>query len=181
MRQYPVPAPRSTHPWNAFEPFAKPKSRTLEKLFPAEPSPQACSIFRVGGLSISFPISLMFNVNRVTLLGNVTRDPDIRATKAGRTVSNIGFATNRAWRDGEGALQREPEFHRLVCFGPLAEFSEKRVKKGVPLYVEGRLHTSSYEDKKGAPQSRTEIVVDRLVLLGSKKKGVVETAESDEE
>jgi single-strand DNA-binding protein len=123
----------------------------------------------------------MFNVNRVTLLGNVTRDPDIRATKSGRTVLNLGLATNRAWRNSEGTLQREPEFHRLVCFGPLAEFSEKRVKKGAPLYVEGRLHTSRYEDKKGAQQSRTEVVVDRLVLLSSRKKGAVEAAESDEE
>ncbi|MDD5103704.1 MAG: single-stranded DNA-binding protein [Candidatus Peribacteraceae bacterium] len=123
----------------------------------------------------------MFNVNRVTLLGNVTHDPDIRATKAGQPVSSIGFATNRAWRDQEGTLQREPEFHRLVCFGPLAEFSEKRVKKGVPLYVEGRLHTSRFEDKKGAKQSRTEIMVDRLVLLSSKKQGAVEAADANED
>lgn len=123
----------------------------------------------------------MFHVNRVTLLGNVTHDPDIRATKEGRTVSALGFATNRAWRDGEGTLQREPEYHRLVCFGPLAEFAEKRVKKGVPLYVEGRLHTSRYENKKGEKQSRTEIMVDRLVLLSGKKKDAAEAAETEEE
>lgn len=122
----------------------------------------------------------MFNVNRVTLLGNVTRDPELRATKAGNPVSSIGFATNHAWRDQEGALQREPEFHRLVCFGPLAEFTDKRVKKGAPLYVEGRLRTSRFEGKKGAV-SRTEVMVDRLVLLGSKKKGAIEAAEADEE
>ena len=123
----------------------------------------------------------MFNVNRVTLLGNVTRDPDIRATKAGRPVLSIGFATNRAWKDSEGSLKREPEYHNLVCFGHLAEFSEKRVKKGVPLYVEGRLHTSHFEDKKGEKKSRTEIMVDRLVLLSSKQKGAVESAEHAED
>ncbi|MDD5041999.1 MAG: single-stranded DNA-binding protein [Candidatus Peribacteraceae bacterium] len=122
----------------------------------------------------------MFNVNRVTLLGNVTRDPEMRATKAGRPVLNLGFATNRAWRDNEGTLQREPEYHSLVCFGPLAEFADKRVKKGAPLYVEGRLHTSHFETKKGTPASRTEIMVDRFVLLSSKKKGAVEAAENDE-
>ncbi|MDD5751435.1 MAG: single-stranded DNA-binding protein [Candidatus Peribacteraceae bacterium] len=120
-------------------------------------------------------------MNRVTLLGNVTHDPDVRATKAGRTVLNVGLATNRAWRDTEGALQREPEFHRLVCFGPLAEFADKRVKKGAPLYVEGRIHTSRFEDKKGAQQSRTEVVVDRLVLLSSRKKGNIDAAEADGE
>lgn len=123
----------------------------------------------------------MFNVNRVTLLGNVTHDPDVRATKAGCPVSTIGFATNRAWRDAEGTLQREPEFHRLVCFGPLAEFADKRVKKGVPLYVEGRLHTSRWESKKGGNASRTEIMVDRLVLLASRRKGIVEAAEQEAE
>ncbi|MDD4287414.1 MAG: single-stranded DNA-binding protein [Candidatus Peribacteraceae bacterium] len=123
----------------------------------------------------------MFNVNRVTLLGNVTRDPEVRATKAGQPVSNIGFATNRAWKDQEGTLQREPEYHYLVCFGPLAAFAEKRVKKGVPLYVEGRLHTSHWESKKGTPASRTEVLVDRLVLLSSRKKSAVEAATADEE
>jgi len=122
----------------------------------------------------------MFNVNRVTLLGNVTRDPEVRATKAGHPVSHIGFATNRAWRDEKGTLQREPEYHYLVCFGTLAEFADKRVKKGLPLYVEGRLHTSHWEGKKG-PASRTEVLVDRLVLLNAKKKGTVEAAASEEE
>lgn len=122
----------------------------------------------------------MFNVNRVTLLGNVTRDPEVRVTKTGTPVSSIGFATNRAWRDQDGSFQREPEYHSLVCFGPLAEFADKRVKKGVPLYVEGRLHTSHFETKKGAPAVRTEILVDRLVLLSSRKKGEVQAAESEE-
>jgi len=119
-------------------------------------------------------------VNRVTLLGNVTHDPELRATKAGHPVSTVGFATNRSWRDEQGALQREPEFHRLVCFGSLADFTEKRVKKGAPLYVEGRLRTSRFEGKKGGTVSRTEVMVDRLVLLSSRKKAAVEAAESDE-
>jgi single-strand DNA-binding protein len=121
----------------------------------------------------------MFNVNRVTLLGNVTHDPDIRSTKDGRPVSAIGFATNRSWRNAEGVLQKEPEFHRLVCFGPLADFAEKRVAKGAPLYVEGRLHTSRFESRKGGKQSRTEIIVDRLVLLSSRKVGEADAAESE--
>lgn len=144
--------------------------------------PPVCLFLSVAlGVRISFPLFFMFNVNRVTLLGNVTRDPDVRATKTGRPVSSVGFATNRAWRDQEGKLQSEPEFHNLVCFGPLAEFADKRVKKGVPLYVEGRLHTSRWESKKGGTASRTEVLVDRLVLLSSKKQGNIEAAASADE
>ena len=120
----------------------------------------------------------MFNVNRVTLLGNATHDPEIHATKAGKSLAVLGLATNRMWKDASGKLQKEPEFHRLVCFGPLAEFSGKSVAKGAPLYVEGRLHTSTWEAKDGKDAHRTEIVVDRLVLL-SARKGNVDAAEKD--
>ena len=123
----------------------------------------------------------MFTVNRVTLLGNATHDPEVRATKSGAPLVTLGFATDHVRKDEKGEIQREPEYHHLVCFGPLAEFTGKTVKKGAPLYVEGRIHTSHYENKKGEAQSRTEIMVDRLVLLSSKKKGAVEAAESDEE
>jgi len=118
--------------------------------------------------SIPSPIS-MFNVNRVTLLGNVTHDPEPHATKTGTTVTSIGFATNYRMKDAKGDIVNEPEFHKLVCFGSLAEFAGKSVTKGAPLYVEGRLHTSKYTNKKGEEMSKTEIVLDRLVLLSSKK------------
>ncbi len=119
----------------------------------------------------------MFNVNRVTLLGHATRDPEVRATKTGIPVANLGLATNRSWKDADGGQKEETEFHNLVCFNTLADFSGKRVAKGTPLYVEGRLHTSKWE-KDGKPHSRTEILVNRLVLLSSRKNGKVEAAES---
>jgi single-strand DNA-binding protein len=112
----------------------------------------------------------MFNVNRVTLLGNVTRDPEAKVTKNGQHVGLIGLATNRVWKDANGETQKEPEFHRLVCWGGLADFASSHVAKGAPLYVEGRLRTSSWE-KEGKKASRTEIMVDRLVLLNGRKKG----------
>jgi single-strand DNA-binding protein len=120
----------------------------------------------------------MFNVNRVTLLGNATRDPEVKATKAGKPLSLLGLATNRSWKDAQGQIQREPEFHRLVCWGGLAEFSGKRVKKGAPLYVEGRLQTNHYENAKGEKKSQTEIIVDRLVLLSARKSGETDAAEA---
>lgn len=122
----------------------------------------------------------MFNVNRVTLLGNVTRDPDTLATKAGKSFSIVGLATNRSWKDAEGNRQNEPEFHKLACWGALSQFAADRIKKGSPLYVEGRLHTSRWENKDGEEQSRTEIIVDRLVILSSRKMGETESSEIDE-
>lgn len=107
----------------------------------------------------------MFHVNRVTLLGTATRDAETRTSKAGRRFTVIGLATVRNWTDEAGTRHAEPECHRLVCFEKLAEFTADRVKKGTPLYVEGRLHTNRWETKTGEARTGTEIIVDRLVLL----------------
>lgn len=123
----------------------------------------------------------MLNVNRVTLLGNATRDPEARATKTGRPLSVLGMATNRGWKDASGALKTEAEFHRLICWEPLAAFASDHVKKGSPLYVEGRLHTNRWKTPEGKDASSTEIVVDRLVLLSARKSGEVEAAEGSSE
>jgi single-strand DNA-binding protein len=122
----------------------------------------------------------MFNVNRVTLLGNATRDPETHATKAGKRLTTIGIGTSRTWTDEAGSRRSEPEFHRLVCFGKLAEFAADRVKKGTPLYVEGRLHTGRWESKDGHEQTSTEIIVDRLVLLSCHATEDRESAQTDE-
>jgi len=110
----------------------------------------------------------MFNVNRVTLLGNVTHDPEAKQAKTGSSVTTIGFATNDRVKDAKGEYIDRPEYHRLVCFGPLADFSAKSVTKGAPLYIEGKLHTSHYKNKEGKDMSRTEVLVDQLVLLSKK-------------
>ncbi len=112
----------------------------------------------------------MFNVNRVTLLGHVTHDPEAKATKTGVALTTIGFATNHRAKDAKGAYVDEPEYHRLVCFGQLAEVSAKSVKKGEPLYVEGRIHTSHFKNKEGKETNTTEIIVDKLILLKSKRE-----------
>ncbi len=122
----------------------------------------------------------MFHVNRVTLLGNVTHDPETHATKAGQRRTAFGLATVRNWTDEAGNKHPEPDYHRLVCFGKLAEFTADRVKKGTPLYVEGRLHTDRWETKAGEARTATEVIVDRLVLLSRRPTPAGQPAENAE-
>lgn len=116
-----------------------------------------------------FPPILMKSVNTVTLLGNVARDPELKATKGGHSVCTFGLATNRVWKDAAGQKQSLPEFHSIVAWGPLAEFCSQYVQKGNPLFVQGYLKTTSWEGKHGETQYRTEVVLDDVTLLGKKK------------
>lgn len=118
----------------------------------------------------------MKSVNRVTLLGNVTRDPELKSTAGGQSVATLGLATNRVWKDPQGVKQSLPEYHNLVCWGGLAEFAAQNVRKGKPLYVEGYLKTRSWDaapgtGTPGTKMYRTEIVVENLVLLGQREGG----------
>lgn len=110
----------------------------------------------------------MKSVNRVTLLGNVTRDPELKSTTTGQSVTTFGLATNRNWKDADGQKQSLPEYHNLVAWGQQAEFITDTVKKGAPLYVEGYLKTRSWDSPEGTKIFRTEVVVENIVLLGSK-------------
>jgi single-strand DNA-binding protein len=108
-------------------------------------------------------------VNKVILIGNLTADPDVKATPKGTYVANIRLATHTyLGKDEEGKAKEETEFHRLVAFGKLAEFAGHYLKKGRPIYAEGRLRTSSWEDTAGQKRSRTEIVIDELKFVGGK-------------
>lgn len=108
----------------------------------------------------------MKSVNKVILLGNVTRDPELKATQNGQSVATFGLATNRVWRDQAGEKQSLPEYHNLVAWGGLAEFCSQNVRKGKPLYIEGYLKTRSWDGPEGSKIFRTEIVIENLVLLG---------------
>lgn len=112
----------------------------------------------------------MKSVNRVTLLGNVTRDPELKSTTTGQSVCSIGLATNRNWKDSEGEKQSLPEYHNLVAWGSQAEFCSSHIKKGAPLYVEGYLKTRSWDSPEGTKIFRTEIVIEDVVLLGAKEE-----------
>ena len=108
-------------------------------------------------------------VNKVILVGNLAADPDVKATPKGTYVANLRLATHTyLGKDEDGKAKEETEFHRLVAFGKLAEFAGTYLKKGRPVYAEGRLRTSSWEDTAGTKRSRTEVVLDELKFVGAK-------------
>lgn len=112
------------------------------------------------------------SVNKVILIGNLTRDPELRYTPNGQAVSSFGVATNRRWTDKtSGEPKEEAEFHNLVAWGKLAELSSQLLKKGRKVYIEGRLQTRSWEGKDGLTRQRTEIVVEDMVVLDRKEAG----------
>jgi single-strand DNA-binding protein len=111
----------------------------------------------------------MKSVNKVTLLGNVTRDPELKSTTTGQSVCTISLATNRQWKGEDGGKLSLPEYHQLVAWGGQAEFAASNVKKGAPLYIEGYLKTRSWDSPEGTKIFRTEIVVENIVLLGAKE------------
>ena len=102
------------------------------------------------------------NVNKVLLIGNLTRDPEMRSLPSGQPVANFGIATNRVWRDKEGQKQQQADFHNIVAFGKLAETVNQYMKKGNMMYVEGRLTTRSWDAPDGTKKSRTEIIAETI-------------------
>lgn len=119
------------------------------------------------------------SLNKVMLIGNLTRDPELRYTPSGAAVCTIGLATNRAWTTEAGEKKEEVEFHRLVAWGKLADLCSQLLTKGRKIYVEGRLRTNNWTGKDGAQRSTTEIVIEDMMILDSKRPatGGEETAE----
>lgn len=124
----------------------------------------------------------MKSVNKIILLGNVTRDPELKMTEGKQTVCTFGLATNRYWKDKAGQKQSTVEFHNIVSFGKLAEFSGQYVKKGKPVYVEGYVKTQTWENpENNVKMFKTEIVVENLSLLSPKdKEAEVPEAQAEE-
>ena len=110
-------------------------------------------------------------LNKVILIGNLTRDPETRALPSGVTVATLGLATNRVWKDKEGNKKEDTQFHNVVVFGKQADTVAQYMRKGSSILVEGRLQTRSWDDKtSGEKKYRTEIVADR-VQFGPKAGG----------
>jgi len=105
-------------------------------------------------------------LNKIQIIGNLTRDPEMKALPSGVSVTNFSVATNRTWKDKDGEKKEEVEYHNLVAFGKQAEIIAQYMRKGSQVYVEGRLQTRSW-DKDGQKMYRTEIVVE-MVQFGSK-------------
>jgi len=111
----------------------------------------------------------MASVNKVILLGNLGADPETRYTADGAAVTNIRIATTDKWKDKNSGEQREAtEWHRIVFFNRMAEIAGEYLKKGSPVYVEGKLTTRKWTDKDGVERYTTEIRADSLQLLGSR-------------
>src|ERR1041384_7756585 len=113
----------------------------------------------------------MASVNKVILIGNLGRDPETRYTTGGDAVTNLNIATTDTWKDKNGEKQEKTEWHRVVLFGRTAEIAGEYLKKGRSVYIEGRLQTRKYTDKEGVERYSTEIVGDRMQLLGSRDGG----------
>ncbi|HUV46522.1 MAG TPA: single-stranded DNA-binding protein [Candidatus Bathyarchaeia archaeon] len=111
------------------------------------------------------------SLNKVMLIGNLTRDPELRYTPQGTAVCTFGLATNRYWQpSGGGEKQEEAEFHRIVCWQKLAELCAQLLFKGRKAFVEGRLQTRNWTGKDGQERITTEVVIDNMIVLDSRRK-----------
>ena len=108
-------------------------------------------------------------LNKVLLIGNLGRDPEVRSTTSGQPVASFTLATSRRWKDKNGQRQEQTEWHNIVCWGRQAEVAGQYLTKGKQIYVEGRIQTRSWEDRQsGEKRYRTEIVCDNFQMLGSR-------------
>lgn len=108
----------------------------------------------------------MASINRVILVGNLGKDPEIRHLEGGVSVARFPIATSETFKDKTGNKQERTEWHNIVAWRGLAEISEKYLKKGQSVYIEGRIRTNSYQDKEGVQRYSTEIVADNMTMLG---------------
>ncbi|HEY4486473.1 MAG TPA: single-stranded DNA-binding protein [Candidatus Paceibacterota bacterium] len=109
-------------------------------------------------------------LNKALIIGNLTRDPELRSLPSGQAVTNFSVATNRVWKDKEGNKQESSEFHNIVTFARQAELVAQYLKKGSSVLIEGRLQTRSWDGEDGKKRYRTEIVADR-VQFGPRSSG----------
>jgi single-strand DNA-binding protein len=121
------------------------------------------------------------SLNRVQLIGNLTRDPELRYTPSGTAVCSFSIATNRSWTNDAGEKKDEVEFHRIVSWNKLAELCSQFLVKGRKVFVEGRLQTRSWAAQDGTQKQTTEIVISDMILLDSKRSGEQEVVAAEEE
>lgn len=119
----------------------------------------------------------MFSLNRAQIIGNLTRDPEMRYIPSGQAVTSFSVATNRRWKNATGETQEEAQFHNIVAWGKLAEICHQILKKGNRVYVEGRLQTRQWSAPDGAKRERTEVVMENFVALTPKAGGSASIAE----
>jgi len=113
----------------------------------------------------------MASVNKVILVGNLGRDPEVKFMPNGDAVCNFSIATTESWKDKQGAKQEKTEWHNIVIYRKLAEIAGEYLKKGRPVYIEGRLQTRKWQDKDGNDRYTTEIIADSMQMLGGREGG----------
>ena len=110
------------------------------------------------------------SLNKVMLIGNLTREPELRYTTGGTPVVTFGLATNKSWKDQDGNVKEVAEFHNIVAWNKMAEICQQLLAKGMKVYIEGSLTTRSWEAEDGSTRYKTEVRVDDMILLDSKGK-----------
>jgi single-strand DNA-binding protein len=123
----------------------------------------------------------MASVNKVILVGNLGRDPEMRYTAGGDAIANFSIACTDSYKDKNGAKQDRTEWVRIVIFGRTAEVAGQYLKKGSSVYIEGRLQTRKWQNKEGVDQYTTEVVADRMQMLGGREGGASNSYESMDE
>lgn len=118
----------------------------------------------------------MRSINKVIIIGNVTRDPEIKQTVSGQPIATFGIATNRDWMTRNGEHHTSSEFHEVVAWSKLADICSKYIRKGKLVYIEGYLKTRSWDTPEGVKKFRTEIVVNDLIMLDKRTNGEGEQA-----
>lgn len=110
------------------------------------------------------------SLNKVILIGNLTRDPEMRYTNSGTPVVTFGMATNKSWKDTNGEVKELAEFHNIVAWNKMAEICQQLLAKGMKVYIEGSLNTRSWQAEDGSTRYKTEVRVTDMILLDSKGK-----------
>lgn len=113
----------------------------------------------------------MASINKVMLIGNLGKDPEIRYMPSGDAIANLTLATTENWKDKSGEKQEKTEWHRVAMFGRLAEIAGEYLKKGSSVYIEGKLQTRKWQDKEGHDRYTTEIIANEMKMLGSRPGG----------
>ena len=117
------------------------------------------------------------DLNKAMIIGRLTRDPEIRTTSNGANVASFSLATNLVWKDSAGNKQEKVEYHNIVAWRKLCDICGQYLKKGMKVYIEGRLQTKTWDDKNGSKQYRTEIVADNMIMLESRGANSYENAQ----
>ena len=118
------------------------------------------------------------DLNKAQIIGRLTRDPEVRTTPSGVSVTSFGVATNFVWKDADGNRKEAVEFHNIVGWRRLGEIMGQYLRKGSRVFIEGRLQTRNWEGQDGSKRNRTEIVADNLIMLDSKRDNEAKMSES---